>query len=172
MVVVSYNAAAIFDVCISVITDPLTYLQIQSTEARLPIKECSQRKCAPCGCDGEWRSATLVRCRSASAHRHVEGQTSNRRIHTSPHCPCANRAKSRWAASPSNGLPAINNPSFHHTADETKFGALIHVPLRAFSARNPELQPPIYASNSYREVALGRTQRNSSSHKASVQRFL
>lgn len=109
------------------ITDPLTYLQKQSTEATIPIKECSQRKCAPCGCDGEWRSATLLRCRSASAHRHVEGQTSNGRIHTSPHGPCANRAKSRWAPSPSNGLPAINNPSFHHTADQTKFGALIHV---------------------------------------------
>lgn len=49
----SYNAAAIFDVCISVITDPLTYLQKQSTETTLPIKECSQRRCAPCGCDGE-----------------------------------------------------------------------------------------------------------------------
>lgn len=135
-IVVVYNAAAIFDVCISVITVPLTYLQKQSTEATLPIKECSQRKCAPCGCDGEWRIVTLVQCRSASAHRHVEGQTSQGRIHTCPHGPCAKRAKSRWAPGPSNGLPAINNPSFHHTADQTKFIALIHVPLCAFSAQN------------------------------------
>lgn len=131
-IVVVYNAAAIFDVCISVITVPLTYLQKQSTEATLPIKECSQRKCAPCGCDGEWRIVTLVRCRSASAHRHVEGQTSQGRIHTCPHGPCAKRAKSRWAPGPSNGLPA----SFNHTADQTKFIALIHVPLCAFSAQN------------------------------------
>lgn len=131
-VVVVYNAADIFDVYISVITVPLTYLQKQSTEATLPIKECSQRKCVPCGCDGEWRVMTLVRCRSASAHRHVEGETSQGRIHTCPHSLCANRAKSRWAPSPSNGLPAINNPSFRHTADQIKFSALIHVPLCAF----------------------------------------
>ncbi|TWW77043.1 2-(3-amino-3-carboxypropyl)histidine synthase subunit 1, partial [Takifugu flavidus] len=38
---------------IGVITIPLTCLQKQSTEAALAIKECSQSKCAPCGCDGK-----------------------------------------------------------------------------------------------------------------------
>lgn len=137
---VVYNAAEIFDVCNNVITVPLTYLQKQSTEATLPIKESLQRVCAPCGCDGEWRVVT-VRRRSASTHRHVEGQSSRGRMHTFPHGPCVNRTKSRWASSPSNGLADINNPSFHHTADQTTGNELVHIFLHAFSAPKVRSHP-------------------------------
>lgn len=107
----------------------------KAQKQHFPSRNVRSASASPVGATGN-DASWLVRCRSASDHRHVEGQTSQGRIHSCPHSPCANRAKARWAPSPSNGLPAINNPSFCHTADQTKFSALIHAPLCAFSAQN------------------------------------
>ncbi len=70
-----------------------------------------------------WLPESLCFC-----SRQEGGQTRGRRGGICPDSLWASRAKARRALSPaSNGLLAINNPSFHSTADQTKFIALIHV---------------------------------------------
>lgn len=107
---------------------PSVYLQKQAPPSVLPTKQCGPNKGAPCGCQGEWCIQTSLisdtspacQCLFAFAKDGREGEPAEGEWDFWDG-PRVSRPKFRGAFSLlSNGLLAINNPSFYSTTDQTK----------------------------------------------------